>query len=144
MANIPTIIPEELHLLKAEVVKSNINAEAFYTKENHSLNIAHQMMHNLNDERVKLELAFSFGDDTKTEIAHFKIDFHFKIDKMKEFYSFSEDNKPVFFGPLVATLLGIAISTARGIIFERCSSNGIPNLLIPIVSPQKMLQSPRN
>lgn len=135
----PTIIPEEMHLFKVEVVKSSLNVEAFQKNPNYTLGVGHKMMHNLKDERVKLELAFSFQDDNKVELALFQIDFHFKIEKMETFYTINEENKPVFFGPLVATLLGICISTARGIIFEKCNSNGIPNLLIPIVSPQKML-----
>lgn len=135
----PVIIPEEIHLFKVDVVKASINTEAFKKSPNHQLGVGHKMMHNLKDERVKFELAFSFEDDNKIELIHFQIDFHFKIEKMKRFYTINEEKKPVFFGPLVTTLLGICISTARGIIFEQCKSNGILNLLIPIVSPQKML-----
>jgi hypothetical protein len=135
----PTIIPEEMHLFKVDVVKSNINSEAFKNKLNHTLGIGHKMMHNLKDERVKLELAFSFEDDNKVQLANFQIDFHFKVEKLENFYSINAENKPVFSGLLIATLLGICVSTSRGIIFEKCNNNGIENLLIPIVSPQKML-----
>ena len=133
------IIPEEMHLFKVDVVKSNINSQAFKNKQNHTLGIGHKMMHNLKDERVKLELAFSFEDDNKVQLANFQIDFHFKVEKLGNFYSINAENKPVFSGLLIATLLGICVSTSRGIIFEKCNNNGIENLLIPIVSPRKML-----
>ena len=40
---------------------------------------------------------------------------------------------------MIATLLGISLSTARGIIYEKLESNGIPNVIIPVVSPQLMM-----
>jgi hypothetical protein len=136
----PIIIAEEIHLFKVDLVKTNINAEAFNKTKSHSLGVAHKMMHNLKDERVKLELAFSFTDEDKAELLHFQFDFHFRIEKLDQFYTISEEQKPIFSGMLIATLLGICLSTARGIIFEKCNSNGIPNVLIPVVSPQKILK----
>jgi hypothetical protein len=138
----PVIIPEEIHLFKVDVIKTSINAEAFNKTKSHSLSVAHKMMHNLKDERVKLELAFSFTDDNKAELLHFQLDFHFKIEKLEKFYNLNEQELPVFSGMFIATLLGICLSTARGIIFEKCNNNGIPNVLIPVVSPQKMLKKP--
>jgi hypothetical protein len=140
----PIIIPEEIHLFKVDVIKSNIDAEAFNETKNHSLSVAHKMMHNLTDERVKLELAFSFKNENKVELLHFQLDFHFKIEKLDKFYTINEQQKPIFSGLLIATLLGICLSTSRGIIFEKCNNNGIPNILIPVVSPQKMLVKPIN
>ena len=39
----------------------------------------------------------------------------------------------------VATLLGISLSTSRGVIFERLGKEGIADIILPVVSPQKML-----
>jgi prolyl-tRNA synthetase len=44
----------------------------------------------------------------------------------------------------IATLIGLCFSTARGIIFEKLNNSGIPNILLPVVSPQEMLQKASN
>lgn len=96
-------------------------------------------MHNLKDERVKIELVFSFTDNSEKEIAFFQIDYHYKIENMSNFYKVSEDARPVFSAQMIATLLGISLSTSRGVIFERLGKEGIVDIILPVVSPQKML-----
>ena len=49
------------------------------------------------------------------------------------------DNSPIFTGVLIATLLGVSFSTARGIIFERLSNTNMQGMILPVVAPQKML-----
>ena len=68
-----------------------------------------------------------------------RLAFHFKIENLNNFYQKDENDMPVFNGNFVATLLGISISTARGILFEKLSGNGINNIIIPVMSPQKLL-----
>lgn len=138
------IIPEHIHLLAMEVVQQKVDAQAFKKQKQHQLNVAHKVMHNLKDERVKMELAFSFEDANKTQLLFFQIDFHFQVEQLSNFYQLKKENHPVFFAPLIATLLGISLSTARGIIFEKLQIAGIGNVIIPVVSPQKMLATPGN
>ena len=138
------IIPEEIHFIKMEVLEQKIDVKAFKNAKQHKLEVAHTMMHNIKDERVKLELAFSFKDNNKIELLFFKMDFHFNIENMNAFYELNEKKTPVFAVQMVATLLGISLSTTRGIIFERLSNNGLPNVIIPVVSPQKMLNPTKN
>ncbi len=135
----PTIIPENIHLQKIEVVQTKIDISGFNTSNQFKLGIGHKMMHNLKDERVKIELVFSFKDNKEQEFVFFQIDFHFRVEQLDRFYELNENNAPVFHAPMVATLLGISVSTARGIIFEKLESNGARNVIIPVVSPQKML-----
>jgi hypothetical protein len=135
----PTIIPEEIHLQKIDVVQTKIDANGFKKSEQYKLGIGHKMLHNLKEERVKIELVFSFKDRGGKEFVFFQIDFHFRIEHLKNFYRQGKNNTPVFFGQMVATLVGICVSTARGILFEKLESNGAKNVIIPVVSPQKML-----
>ncbi len=51
------------------------------------------------------------------------------------------DDKPIFNGLFISTLLGISLSISRGIIFEQFGRKGISNVLLPVVSPQKILKS---
>lgn len=134
------IIPHEIHLLKVEVVQQKIDSAAFKKNKSHKLNVGHKFLHNLKDERVKLELVFSFSDEQKNELLFFQIDFHFQVEHLQNFYELKAENQPIFDAHLMATLIGIAFSTARGIIFEKLTNAGVSNVLLPVVSPQEMLR----
>jgi len=134
----PKIVPEEIHLLKIDVIEKEMDVEAFKQTQSPKLNIAHKRMYNLKDERAKIELLFSFKNQKDEPLMLLQTDYHFHIEKMQQFYELKEE-QPVFFAPLIATILGIAISTSRGILFEKLENQGIHNILIPILSPQKLL-----
>lgn len=139
MESKPIIIPEELHLLQIEEQKSYIDDKFLEDETNKQLSIGHSIMHNLEDERIKLSLTFSFQNENKKEILNFGFDYHFHIERLFQFYKYNEHQKPIFDGLLIATLLGICLSTSRGLIYEKCKTRGLKNIIIPIVSPQKML-----
>ncbi|HLW08043.1 MAG TPA: hypothetical protein VKY45_10830 [Marinilabiliaceae bacterium] len=138
MEKSPKIVPEEIHLLKIDVNEKEMDIEAFKKAQSPKLNIAHKRMYNLKDERVKIELIFSFKNQKEEQLMLLQTDYHFQIENMRQFYELKEE-QPVFFAPLLATVLGIAISTTRGILFEKLENQGIHNILIPILSPQKLL-----
>lgn len=138
MEKTPKIIPEEIHLLKIDVVKSEVNSMGFKQTKEPKLTIAHKLLHNLQDEMLKIELVFSFKNKQEEQLMLLHTDYHFKIERMHQFYKLEEE-KPVFSPLLIATILGIAISTSRGILFEKLESSGIKNILIPVISPQKII-----
>jgi hypothetical protein len=135
----PVIIPEEIQLFNIESALNKLDAAAFKKSDMHNLNVAHKIMHNLKDERVKMELVFSFKNEQENEIAVFQLAFHFHIKNMANFYELNQEGKPTFYAVLMATLLGISLSTARGVIFEKLTNNQISNIILPIFSPQKLL-----
>lgn len=141
MENKPIIVPEEIHLFRVEVIDESIDKEGFSGSKDNKLGVAHKIMHNLEGERVKVELAFSFKDSNDKDVAFYLIDFHYQIENMSGFYKKADDDKPIFNSIFISTLLGISLSTSRGIIFERLGREGISNVLLPIVSPQRILQS---
>ena len=73
--------------------------------------------------------------------AHFVIDFHFEIKNLSNFYKLKEDEQPLFSGVLIATLLGLSFSTARGIIFEKLATTNLKDIILPVIDPNKLLQS---
>ena len=135
----PVIIPEEIQLFNIESLLNKLDATAFKKKDAHNLNVAHKIMHNLKDERVKMELVLSFKNEQEDEIAVFQLAFHYHIKNMDNFYELNKEGKPTFYAVLMATLLGISLSTARGIVFEKLANNQIFNVILPIFSPQKLL-----
>lgn len=136
------IIPEEIHLQKIEVVQQKIDVKIFKSIKQHQLNVGHKILHNLEDERIKMELVFSFNTEGhKESLLFFQIDFQYHVEHLSNFYQLNEEKHPVFWIQLVATLLGISLSTSRGIIFEKLQNAGLENIIIPVVSPQKMLSA---
>lgn len=133
------IVVNDIHLLHVEVTQQKLDVKAFKEEKQHQLNVGHKLAHNLEDERLKLEFVFSFNNNARENLLFFKIDFHFHIAHLNNFYTLKEQNHPVFSGHFVATLIGICFSTARGIILEKLNNAGIKNILLPIVSPQEML-----
>lgn len=140
MEKLPPIITEKIHLQKVEVVQTRMDLGRFKESEKHALTLGHKLLHNLEENRIKLELQFSFKDKKKEECLFLQIDFHFLIENLIDFYTLNEQQQPVFFGPAIGTFLAIAVSTARGIIFEKLESNGISNIIIPVMNPNTLLQ----
>jgi len=136
------IIPEDIHLQAIDVVQQKIDVKAFKSKKQHQLNVGHKMMHSLDDERIKMELVFAFNATGIEEpLLFFQIDFHFHVEHLSNFYQLNAEKLPVFWIQLVATLLGISLSTGRGIIFEKLQNAGLANVIIPVVSPHKLLNT---
>lgn len=136
----PQIIAEEIHLLKIETLKQKIDAIAFEKQPKRELTVGHKMMHNLDDERIKMEINLSVnGTNDKDTLLFFQIDFHFQVEHLDNFYQLNDEKLPIFWDMFEATLLGISFSTARGILFEKLQNAGLSNIIIPIVSPKKML-----
>lgn len=134
----PKIIAEEIHLLKIVVVANTIDVVAFKEAKAPRLEIAHKLMHNLQDEMLKIELIFAFKNRKEEQLMLLQTDYHFRIEKLETFYKLKEE-QPTFFAPLIATILGISISTSRGIVFEKLENNSIRNFIVPVISPQNIL-----
>ncbi|WP_044398493.1 hypothetical protein [Lacinutrix sp. Hel_I_90] len=141
MSNEVKIDPEKIHLFHINIVESSIKDVSHKGENNFKINIAQTTMHNLKDERVKIGLFIDLIHDeaSSNAKAHFVFDFHFRIDGLNQYYKLKEDNSPIFTGVLIATLLGVSFSTARGIIFERLSNTNMQGMILPVVAPQKML-----
>lgn len=140
MENEPQIIAEKIHLQAVENTEFRFFAELFKNAEKHHLNVAHNVLQNLKSQRMKLELMLSFKDDENNEVLFLQTDYHFQVENLIEFYEVNDKNIPVFSATLIATLLGIAVSTSRGILFEKLNTSGIHNVVIPVISPIKLLQ----
>lgn len=144
MSNTPKIIPEEINLFHIDILEHQIGQP----KVKLYIDVAHTVMHNLKEEKVKLNLKINLetckGDNKKCPFAHFDIDFHYHIKNLENFYTLNNNQQPTFNALLIVTLLGISFSTARGIIYEKLTANSIKNIILPIVSPQKMLIKTNN
>lgn len=141
MDNQPPIIAEKIHLQHMEVVQNRMDIARLKESKHPALTLGHKLLYNLEENRIKLELVFSFKDKKEQELLFLQIDFHFLVENLSDYYKFDEKKHPTFFGPAIGTFLAIAVSTSRGIIFEKLESNGISNMIIPVVDPNKLLKN---
>ena len=99
-------------------------------------------MHNLKDERIKITLLLNLSDDKnkKGNEVNFEIEFPYSIKDLENFYEL-ENDQPAFTANLIATILGISFSTARGILYERLANTNFQGVILPVISPIKMLST---
>ncbi|QXP69198.1 hypothetical protein H0I29_11200 [Polaribacter sp. R2A056_3_33] len=135
-----SIIPEKIKLFQIDVVNTYINDDTINENLNLGFSVAHNTKHNLKDERVKIELFVNLISNEDIGVK-FHIDFHYAVEDLKEQYNLNENNTPMFSGQFIATLLGISFSTARGLIFQQLQETKFKGMILPIVSPMKMLAS---
>ena len=134
------IIPEKIKLFHIDVVNTYINDDTINENLNLDFSVAHNTKHNLKDKRVKIELFINLLSNEEIGVK-FHIDFHYTVKDLKDQYTLNEDEIPVFSSQFIATLLGISFSTARGLIFQQLQDTKFKGVILPIVSPMKMLAS---
>lgn len=134
-----TIDAEKILLVKIDEKAFAFNSQSLKKPDGFSLRIGHRLMYNLEDKMLKIKLICTLYSKEKEVLASLETAYHFHIINLEDFYELTEENKPIFNGVIIGTILGIAISTARGILFEKLSNNGIKDIILPVVSPQKIL-----
>ncbi len=148
MANSSQIIPEKIHLNQIKWVKENtlLLEEKLPKKPTYDFVIAHNMMHNLDKQIVKIRLFVDMSGnvDGKTinQGGNYEVDFLFKIDDLENHYQMI-DEKPVFNGVFVSTLLGISYSSLRGMLFSIWSNTPLKDVVLPVISVPLLLNSKR-
>lgn len=148
MADSNQIIPEKIHLNQIKWIKEDtiISQDKLSKNPVYNFSIAHNMMHNLEKEIVKIRLFVDMsGDIDGKEInqgGNYEVDFLFQIDDLKNHFQILED-KPVFNGLFVATLLGICYSTIRGMLFSTWKETILNGVILPVISVPELLNSKR-
>lgn len=146
MAN--AIIPDNLHLIQINWVNQNtvISPKKFKNNPNYDFQVSYNMMHNLDKEIVKIGLFIDMSGEvegkTINQGGNYEIDFLFKIDDMQSHYQII-DNKAIFDGVFVGTLLGVSYSTVRGMLFNSWKDTVLEKVILPIISIPELLKSKR-
>lgn len=146
MAN--AIIPENLHLIQINWINQNtvISPKKFKNNPNYDFQVSYNMMHNLDKEIVKIGLFIDMSGEVEGKTINqggdYEIDFLFKIDDMQSHYQII-DNKAIFDGVFVGTLLGVSYSTVRGMLFNSWKDTVLEKVILPIISIPELLKSKR-
>ena len=142
------IVPSKIHLTNIKTVKENtvlyngkLDAKPIY-----DIQVSHSMMHNLDKELVKirlyLDVSAEINGKTINQGGNYEIDFFFKIEDLKDHYQINNE-KPLFGGVFVCTLLAISYSTLRGMMFNLWKDTYLNSLILPIINVPDLLKSKR-
>ncbi|WPO77787.1 hypothetical protein [Flavobacterium sp. KACC 22761] len=141
------IVPSKIHLTNIKWEKENTILFKSKLEKNPSYDIivSHNMMHNLEKEVVKIRLFLDVNvviDAPIEQGGSYEVDFFYKIDDLSDHYQISND-KPLFSGIFVSTLLGIAYSTLRGMLFNTWKDTFLSNVILPVIAIPDLLKSKR-
>ena len=136
------IDPLKIHLTNIVKLSENVFPDCQnYKAEELGMNVSHQMMHNLEQKKVKLNMRIAFlsKHQPAEKLAVFAYDFFYNIDDLELHYQMANE-KPLFDGVFVSTLLGMTYSTIRGILFQRSTEPPFNNIILPVINVQDLLK----
>lgn len=142
------IVPSKIHLTNIKTVKENtvLYNGKLDSKPIYDIQVSHSMMHNLDKELVKirlyLDVSAEINGKTINQGGNYEIDFFFKIEDLKDHYQINNE-KPLFGGVFVCTLLAISYSTLRGMMFNLWKDTYLNSLILPIINVPDLLKSKR-
>lgn len=140
------IIPSKIHLTNIKTEKENtiLFDGKLAEKPTYDIKVAHSMMHNLEKELVKIRLFLDVNAvvDNKpiNQGGNYEIDFFFKIEDLQDHYQINNE-KPLFSGLFVSTLLAISYSTLRGMMFTLWKDTYLKSVILPIINVPDLLKS---
>ncbi len=112
-----------------------------FSKDKIKIGVSHAMMHNLEQKKIKINMTIEILDDKSLEDPfHTIYDFFFTVDDLEAHYQFINE-KPLFDGIFVSTLLSITYSTIRGILFNQFTQEPLKNLMLPIINIPDLLKN---
>lgn len=146
----PVIDPEQIHLLKVNLIKGTLESEEDFLAspkpvEGLEIKIAHQFRFDFEDKRILIRLIINieglYSDKKPLGIsANYTLDFFFTVDNLNDFITNQSKNHKTVADILGAALLSISISTARGILLERTHGTFFDGFVLPIVDPMKLIR----
>ena len=150
----PEVVPEQIHLTSINIIKARletsdgflenpVKADAFV------FGLAHEMAHNTADNRSRCRIYFTLKaqDESQTPIGlelEYGMEFHFVVDNLSDFILTKEGNPAQMDVAIAVTLLSMAYSTARGIVYERTRGTFLDGALLPVIDPLKVLLENNN
>ena len=136
------IDPLKIHLTNIVKVAETIFPSCANRKADElEMDVKHQMMHNLAEKKVKLnmQIAFLCQHQPGEKLAIFDYDFFYEIDDLEIHYQLANE-KPLFDGLFVATLLGMTYSTVRGLVFQQFIDTPLKNVILPVINVPDLMK----
>lgn len=144
------IQPEKIHILSINIIKAHLETSEEYLEnpekvspEAFEFGFGRDIAHNFDAGRSRYRLYFHLNGKNKAGedmglTVDYGIEIHFLVENFETFVKKSEGRVQLD-ADLGATLLGMAFSTARGIIFERTRGTFFEGIILPVIDPYKAL-----
>lgn len=143
------IEPDKIHLVRLQTIKGTLNSEAYGGNgpvKDYDYKFDASIGVNAREKIVGVKLLIDVkatisGQDTSELVASYTHELVFIIDNLEDFADSVENQpEPKVDRLMLATLLGIAYSTVRGIIYTRTQGPDFKGILLPVIDPKKLLK----
>lgn len=137
----------KIHILQIKTLKGNINAPSESDPEQiagHSFNADLRTGLNLEDNLVGLKLttdieALDKGDNPLNSKGSYTHEIIFRVDNLNDFIGKEGENEGRIDIGLGSTLVSIAYSTVRGIIYTRTQGTSLGTVILPVINPLDLM-----
>lgn len=146
-----TIIPEKIRITSINIFRAKMETtEAFLEDpkkpEAFDFGISNEMAHNVDDKksrcRIFLDLEAHNSENEPIGLSlDYGLEFQFYVDNFSDFFKERKSGKVDMDITLAATLLAMAYSTARGVVYERTRGTYFDGILLPVIDPFKVLEN---
>jgi hypothetical protein len=144
------IEPDKIHLVKIQTIKGNIETPvntANITVEDYDfkfdVSIGVKAEDNVIGIMFEVDIqAIGLNRDKLNLKASYTHELVFEIENLDDFTDPQEDSpEPKVDSLMLGTLLGIAYSTVRGIVFTRTQGTALNGVMMPVVDPKKFIKN---
>jgi hypothetical protein len=143
------IEPEKIHMVSLKTLQGNISGDNIDPKSIKGYTYDFIVGTGIDAEQkiVGIELtvgikAIGLGDKELPVSGSYKHEAVYHVENLEDFIDLQESEQPPILDSLMnATLIGIAFSTVRGIIFSRTQGTLLNTVILPVVDPKKLANS---
>jgi hypothetical protein len=143
------IDPEKIHLVKLQTIKGTLDNEAYgedASVKAFDYNFDASIGVNAQERIVGVKLLVEIkvarpGTNELALVASYTHELVFVIDNLYDFTDPIENQpEPKVDRLMLGTLVGVAYSTVRGIIFNRTQGTKLQGILLPVIDPKKLVK----
>lgn len=135
----PTVIPEKIHFKDIVPLKETLDNQYDLVGEELIIAVAQATKHSLQKNIFKISISVILKCSEKI-VLDYLYEFTYEVENMKEFLS-TDQERPVFTGQLIGTLLSISYSTMRGILYSKLADTQLRSVILPVINPNDLLKS---
>ena len=145
------VIPSKIKVVAVQLIKAHFDAGDSFLEDkpkpaSFSFGMAHDLGYNAREQLSRCRLfinleALDAKDNPLGPTLEYGLEFVFQLGNLQDFIAEETDTGPKMAASIGATLLGMAYSTARGIIYERTRGTYFDGVLLPVIDPYEALVS---
>lgn len=136
---------KKMKLVSINPYKTNLEAEGDIKWDHIEVLYKQETAFNLEHKAVRIRFTIILKGFAKNKPINLKadygIEFKFIVENLEEFIIKNDENEDVMNGDLGVTLLSVAFSTARGVLFQLTQNTPFKGVILPIISPKELFST---